>query len=102
MSDASKSPARYFTNAGKRAILACDAGDVIGVMTAPDEFPLIGMGFVAGWTDRGLAVWRLIVHKVEDPGRWICRDGRTFAPLDEPADGFHTGTPARIPYLPES
>jgi hypothetical protein len=35
-----------------------------------------------GWTDDGLALWRLIVHGVPVPSRWVVVDQR-FLAVDE-------------------
>jgi hypothetical protein len=51
----------------------------IGVLEAPDNFMPVGMNSEVGWTEGGLAVWRLTVHGVEVPGRWVLVD-REFRP----------------------
>ena len=44
----------------------------------------IGIAYPTGWGDRGAALWRLVVNKVELPGRYVLdrqrfelADGRT-------------------------
>jgi hypothetical protein len=53
----------------------------IGVLEAPDHPMPTGTAFEAGWTEDGLATWRLTVHGAEVPGRWINVD-REFRPVE--------------------
>jgi hypothetical protein len=43
------------------------------VLGASDYGP-IGMAFGTGRTDDGLALWRIVVHGSEVPGRWVIVD----------------------------
>jgi hypothetical protein len=47
----------------------------IVVLGAPDDSGAIGMAFGAGRTDDGLALWRLVVHGANVPGRFVIVDG---------------------------
>jgi hypothetical protein len=53
----------------------------MGVLDAPDHPMPIGTAFEAGWTEGGLAVWRLTVEGDDVPGRWIIVD-REFRPVE--------------------
>jgi hypothetical protein len=46
----------------------------IGVLAESDLFVPISMASVIGRTEDGLAVWKLTVHEVEVPGRWVIED----------------------------
>jgi hypothetical protein len=59
--------------------------DAIGVLEAPDHPMPIGRAFAVGWTDGGLAVWRLTVRGAEVPGRWVIID-REFRLVEEPPE----------------
>jgi hypothetical protein len=54
----------------------------IGVLDAPDHLMPIGTAYEAGWTESGLAIWRLTVRGADLPGRWVIVD-REFRPLEE-------------------
>jgi hypothetical protein len=54
----------------------------IGVLEAPDQPMPIGMAFEVGWTDGGLALWRLTVHGANVPGHWVIID-RGFRTVEE-------------------
>jgi hypothetical protein len=43
----------------------------IGVLESPDKPMPIGMAFGVGRTDNGLALWQLVVHGEDVPGRWV-------------------------------
>ncbi len=47
--------------------------DVVGGIDDPIS---IGTASLAGHTDRGYAMWRLRVHGVDVPGRWVIIDRR--------------------------
>ena len=68
-------------------ILARDEPPALGII-APDALLPIGIAYPVGLVEhsKGPAVtFRLVVHKVEMPGRWICV-GRRFVPLGEAAE----------------
>jgi hypothetical protein len=44
------------------------------------------MPFEAGWTQAGLAVWRLTVNDADVPGWWIIVD-REFRPVSDEGAG---------------
>jgi hypothetical protein len=48
-------------------------------LESPDDHTLIGMALSVGWGEGGVSLWRLTVHGVEVPGRWIVVD-REFWP----------------------
>jgi hypothetical protein len=41
----------------------------------------IGIALEAGWTDGGLAIWRLTIRGAAMPGRWVIVD-REFRPVE--------------------
>jgi hypothetical protein len=43
----------------------------IGVLESPEEPMPIGMAFGLGQTDDGLALWQLVVHGADVPGRFV-------------------------------
>jgi hypothetical protein len=51
----------------------------IGVLQAPDNSMPVGMASQAGWTEDGLALWRLCVHGAELPERRVIIDWRAVA-----------------------
>jgi hypothetical protein len=71
----------YFTNIGPKSgpILWRDNYHAIGVLQAPDNHMPIGLALPIGRDDDVVEVWRLIVHGVEVPGRWVVVD-RAFWP----------------------
>jgi hypothetical protein len=54
----------------------------IGVLEAPDKPMPIGEAHCTTWRDDGIAVWRIIVHGHELPGRWVIID-REFRPAQQ-------------------
>jgi hypothetical protein len=72
----------YFTNAsGPGPVRYGQLPGSIGVVEALDKPMPIGMASAIGWTDGGLAVWRLKVHDADIPGPWVIID-RRFLPVD--------------------
>jgi hypothetical protein len=72
----------YFTSAGPKAGTIMHRGrrdEAMGVLEAPGKYPAIGLALSVGWDDRGRSLYRLIVHKVELPGRSVVVD-REFRP----------------------
>jgi hypothetical protein len=49
--------------------------DAIGVLEAPDKPMSIGIAFGIGWTEGGIALWRLRVRGQDRPGRFVIIDG---------------------------
>jgi hypothetical protein len=74
---------RYFTNAGPEQgpVRYRKLPSAIGVLEAPDRHMPIGMAFEIGRTADGLAVWRLVIHDADIPGRWVIVD-REFRPAE--------------------
>jgi hypothetical protein len=68
---------RFFTNAGPRSgpILWRDDGAAIDVLRNPDDPVPIGTARPAGRTERGIAIWEMIIGHAEVPGRWIVLGG---------------------------
>jgi hypothetical protein len=56
----------------------------------------IGIASEVGRTDEGVAIWRLDVHGVEVPGRWIIVD-REFRPAATTGGADRTGPTVIIP-----
>jgi hypothetical protein len=56
-----------------------DTPPVAGVLESPENPMLIGQAVEAGWTENGVALWRLTVRAVALPGRWSIAD-RRFVP----------------------
>ena len=56
-----------------------DTPPAAGVLEALDNPRPIGIASEAGWTENGVALWRLTVHGVALPGRWSIMD-RRFIP----------------------
>ncbi len=56
-----------------------DTPPAAGVLESPDNATLIGQAAEAGWTENGVALWRLMVRGVAVPGRWSIID-RQFIP----------------------
>jgi hypothetical protein len=54
--------------------------DAIGVLESPANHSPIGMALASSWDEQGRSIYRLIVHGVELPGRWIVV-GREFWPV---------------------
>jgi hypothetical protein len=74
--------AAYFTNAsGPGPVRYGQLPGSIGVLEALDKPMPIGIASEIGWTEGGLAVWRLRVHSADIPGRWVIID-RRFVPVD--------------------
>jgi hypothetical protein len=71
----------YYSNAGPAPgpVFYRALPDSIGVLQAPDDHMPVGMALAGGWTEDGLAMWRLTLHGVTVPGRWIFVD-REFVP----------------------
>jgi hypothetical protein len=80
----------FLSNWGPRdgPILGRDCPGAIGVLTEGKAAMPIGIAYPVGLVEhqRGPAqTFRLVVNKVELPGRWICV-GREFVPLGEAAE----------------
>jgi hypothetical protein len=56
-----------------------DTPPAVGVLEAIDKPMPIGTAVEAGWTEDGVALWRLTVQGVVVPGRWSIVD-RRFIP----------------------
>jgi hypothetical protein len=71
----------YFANVGpaRGPALCRDTPPAVDVLEAPDSPKLIGLASDAGWTENGIALWRLTVGGVVVPGRWAIID-RRFIP----------------------
>jgi hypothetical protein len=71
----------YFTDVGpeRGPMLWRDHYGAIGVLEARDNHWPIGMALCTGWGEGGVALWKLTVHGVEVPGKWIVV-GRLFIP----------------------
>jgi hypothetical protein len=66
----------YFTNSGPKsgAILSGHRLHAIGVLESRTNLIPIGLALPIGRDDDVVEPWRLIVHGVEVPGRWIVVD----------------------------
>jgi hypothetical protein len=53
--------------------------DAISVLEALDKPMPIGMALCIGWDAAGRALWELVVHDTDVPGRWVVVD-REFQP----------------------
>jgi hypothetical protein len=75
----------YFTNiGGSGPVRYGQFPFAIGVLESPNNFMPIGMAFEIGWTEHGLAVWRLTIGETELPDRWVLIDRRFVAVKDAP------------------
>jgi hypothetical protein len=72
----------YHTNCGpaRGPILDRTVPDAIGVLAEPGYGMPIGLALATERDDQRRMVWRLIVHGVEVPGKWIVID-REFRPV---------------------
>jgi hypothetical protein len=62
----------YFTNVGgKGPVRYGQCPLAIGVTESRDSPVLVGAAHCIGRTDRGFALWRLVVRGRVSPGRWI-------------------------------
>jgi hypothetical protein len=82
MSDETIRSGPYFTNAGRFAERYQGNPGAIGVTAEAGSAMPIGMAFCIGRDDHGAAVWRLVIGKVDVPGRWVVQGGR-FVPSAE-------------------
>jgi hypothetical protein len=74
---------RYFAHISATCPVRGGQGlGLIRVLEAPDQAPPIGMVFEVGWTEGGLAVWRLTMRGADLTGRWEIVD-RNFQPVEE-------------------
>jgi hypothetical protein len=71
----------YYADVGPKTgpILWKHGHHAIAVLESPSNHVPIGMALGCGWGAGGVHVWRLVVHGVEVPGRWIVV-GREFWP----------------------
>jgi hypothetical protein len=70
----------YFTNASRTGTVGFNRFPfAIGILESPDNNMPIGMASQYGRTEIGLAVWKLRVHGVDVPGRFIIVDGAFVA-----------------------
>jgi hypothetical protein len=76
----------YYTNIGPRSgpILCRHGFHAPGVLRARDDHAPIGLALPVGRDDDPVELWRLTVHGVELPGRFIVVD-REFQPAQEEA-----------------
>jgi hypothetical protein len=63
-------PERYFAHIRDSGPIPSGLCPFDIVVLAPDD-GVIGMAFGAGRTDDGLALWQLVVHGADVPGRWV-------------------------------
>jgi hypothetical protein len=56
-----------------------DTPPTTGVLESPGIESPVGTATEAGWTENGVALWRLIVNGTALPGRWAI-EGRQFIP----------------------
>ena len=56
-----------------------DTPPTTGVLESPSDAEEVGTATEAGWTENGVALWRLIVDGAALPGRWAI-EGRQFIP----------------------
>ena len=73
----------YYTNVGpgEGPVLDRRVPPTIDVLKAPDDPQPIGTALCVGAGSKGIALWRLIVHGVTLPDRWIVVD-RQFRRAD--------------------
>jgi hypothetical protein len=73
----------YYTNVGPVVGPAFDrrVPPTIDVLKARDDAQPIGTALCVGLGDKGIALWRLIVHSITLPDRWIVVN-RQFRPAD--------------------
>jgi hypothetical protein len=65
----------YFTNVGgKGPVRDGEYPSSIGVLESRDNHMTIGAAHPVGRTDRGFALWKLVIHGGDIPGRWIILD----------------------------
>jgi hypothetical protein len=78
---------RYYTNVGpgEGPVFDHRVPPTIDVLKASDDAQPIGTALCVGSGAKGMALWRLIVHGVTLPDRWIVVD-RQFWPADLRAD----------------
>jgi hypothetical protein len=71
----------YYANVGplRGSAMYRDTPPVAGVLESPENPTLIGQAVETGWTENGVALWRLTVRGVALPGRWSIVD-RRFVP----------------------
>ena len=74
---------RYYTSVGPVQGPAFDrrVPPTIEVLKAPDDAEPIGTALCVASGDKGIAIWRLIVHGAALPEHWIVVD-RQFWPAD--------------------
>jgi hypothetical protein len=63
----------YYADAGPWSgpIRWSDGFHAIGVLESRDADIPVGRALGCGWGPGGVALWRLIVHGVAVPGRWV-------------------------------
>ena len=71
----------YFASIGPQRgpALYRDTPPTTGVLVSPSDAESVGTATEAGWTENGVALWRLIVEGSALPGRWAI-EGRQFIP----------------------
>ena len=71
----------YYANVGpvRGSAMYRDTPPAAGVLESPDNPTPIGQAVESGWTEDGVALWRLMVRGVAVPGRWSIID-RQFIP----------------------
>jgi hypothetical protein len=74
----------YYCNDGPKSgpILCRHRIHALGALQAPDNHTPIGLALPVSRDDDHIELWRLIVHDVEVPGRWVVVD-REFIPVRE-------------------
>ena len=70
----------YYANVGpvRGSAMYRDTPPAAEVLESPDTKP-IGQAVEAGWTENGVALWRLMIRGVVVPGLWSIID-RQFIP----------------------
>ena len=73
--------ATYYANVGpvRGSAMYRDTPPTAGVLESPDNPTPIGQAIETGWTENGVALWRLTVQGAAVPGRWSIID-RQFIP----------------------
>ena len=71
----------YYANVGpvRGSAMYRDTPPATGVLESPGNPTLIGQAVEAGWTENGVALWRLMIRGVAVPGLWSIID-RQFIP----------------------
>jgi hypothetical protein len=54
----------------------------IGMLEAPDNPMPIGIALRIGWAAEGLALFWLVISRLDLPGRWVCLN-RRFVLVEE-------------------